>query len=419
MEFKVRTPTELIESVDERTGLIDQLNTAAGMKGSQFEDFYKPLITQLAEYVLECPLERDAYAEPCGALRFGMTSALFALRHTTTKVFANGQGSERRRQLTEQYKFAAFAAALASVPATVHARVQVSTGEPGKKLVWNPYHRAPQLYRWLREVDSRGRYEIAWRTDNVIITQANAVAFSADIFRAGTWVYFDYEVIRDMYDAIAPAKKTGKESPLWLTVYEGETLAREFERKAAVGPYTPAAMPPGVSSESVAAIVTPSQPASPAAAPAAQPNPATASESTAATTQPSGDPSTPTEAVAPGPAEAPGATSAPAPNPVHEKAREMLSKAPPHVAEVFTAIRLKADYENLRKTWTVTEEGSMHVTVDTVKGLGRSPGDIVTDLKDHKFCTGHFTMQAPKRTILVLTPETAAILLGEVDAHVQ
>ncbi|MFL9934932.1 hypothetical protein P0D88_38680 [Paraburkholderia sp. RL18-103-BIB-C] len=91
MEFKARDPSELISSVDERTGLIAQLETAAGMKGSQFKDFYLPLVSYLAEYVLEYPLERDAYAEPSGALQVGMTSALFALRHTTTNVLRTGK----------------------------------------------------------------------------------------------------------------------------------------------------------------------------------------------------------------------------------------------------------------------------------------------------------------------------------------
>jgi hypothetical protein len=148
MEIKFRPPADLIKAVDERTDILAQIETAAGMKGSTFNDFYMPLIRALAEYVLECPLERYSYAEPGGALRFGLTSSMFTLRHTATRVFASNEGPERRRILTEKYKFAAFAASTASVPAIVRTGVWLSVGQGDDKQPWSPYpSNRPLLFR--------------------------------------------------------------------------------------------------------------------------------------------------------------------------------------------------------------------------------------------------------------------------------
>ncbi|MBN3761050.1 TraI domain-containing protein [Burkholderia sp. Ac-20365] len=418
MEFKLRSPLELVDALDTKTKLIQLLETAAGVTVSQFNDFYKPLVYGLAAYVLECPLQRDAYAEPSGALRFGMTAALFALRNTTTKIFSNGQGSERRRLLSEQYKYAAFAASLASVLPIVHSKVHVTAMKEGQAAVWAAYHAYPQLENWLKAFARADRYEIAWRTNEGSFSQSNAVALSADFFKVGQWQYFDKEVVQDLYDSISPGQKQGKETPLWLTVHEGLTLAHEYERKAAVGTYIPMGMPEGVGAESLAAMADGKQPASAIAQPAPAAPSKPASGAAAIThTSPASERVPQSERTDTAPS-APSQSAEPA-NPVHESARNLLKTLPSHVAEIFVAIRAKPNYADLKATWTFTDDGLAQITVDTIKSLGRGPTDIATDLKALNLAK---TVQGPppgRRNLLQLSPEATAFLLGEVDAIVQ
>jgi hypothetical protein len=431
MEIKIRPPADLIKAVDERTGILEQIETAAGMKGSTFNDFYMPLIRALAEYVLECPLERYSYAEPGGALRFGLTASMFALRHTATRMFASNEGSERRRILTEQYKFAAFAASIASVPAIVHTGVLVSAGQGDAKQTWSPYHAYPQLDRWLNRLGS-SVYLVSWKTDPTKFSQSNAVAFSADIFKSGTWQYFDPLVVTDMFDAIAPSEKSGNEKALWHTVKEGQTLARELEKKAASGPYIPSTVPNSINATTIAAAGATPETITAAVNGGSQANagePAAAAQQATQTPATAGKPAATTPAAettvqippdqAAAPETAPEQAAEPVPeNPVHVRARELLKSIPEHLAETLYAIRKKPDFERLKETWIESEEG-LDITVMTLRELGRAPTLITEDFKKYGLIVRGYSSTNPKRTGLILKPEVAALIRGEVDAFVQ
>lgn len=407
MEFKARPHLELIQDVDERTGVLAQLETAAGMKGTEFQNFYMPLVEGLAAYVLDCPLERDAYAEPTGALRFGLMASIFALRQTTRKMFTGSHGSEQRRLLDKQYRFASFAASVASIPAIIHSKIQVTAGD--ESIVWSPYHAYPQLGAWLSHIGAHS-YQVAWRTAPIDVSRSNAIAFTAEIFKRGFWMFFDAEVVREMYDSIAPAEQTGREGPLWQTVKEGQRLAREYEKKAASGPYIPVEMPSGVTPESVAAAIDPPQVAAPGNSPNSDPTPQQGTVSTTPRTDPATSPATDHSAQA-----ATNDTHA-TENPVHARARVLLKTLPAYMTEMFAAVRMKPDYEALKASWVVVEDG-IEVPLHSFATLGRATTLWVDDLKTHKLFVRPRT-GGGKAVGVVLTPECGALLMGEVDAIV-
>ena len=405
MEFTAKSPSEVIRCVDERTGLIAQLETAAGTQRDEFANFYLPLVESLASYVLECPLERETYAEPGGALRFGLTSAIYALRHTTNKMFTGNLGSEQRRILDRQYRFAAFAASIASVPAIVHSNVLVRGGSPED--TWSPYHGSPHLSDWVSNVCADGKYLVNWHTDPVMISVANAVVYAVDIFKWGFWQRFSRIVVRDMFDSIAPETKgTNRDSPLLRTVRDGQSSAREYEKHAAIGPYVPVDLPPGVTPESVAA-------AFPAVANATAQEPAAATSSEGAPKSPT--PPWDESAQGANPEQPPPAASSmradpPKPaNPVHAKALELLATLPPYVVEMFTAIHKKPNFEQVRSSWVEVEDGT-EIAVTVLREIGRAPTVILDDLEKYKLCI--------RRTgkAMVVSPAAAALFKGEVHA---
>jgi len=404
MEFTAKSPDEVIRCVDERTGLLAQLQTAAGTQRDEFENFYEPLVESLASYVLECPLERDMYAEPGGALRFGLTSAIYALRHTTNKMYTGNLGSEQRRILDRQYRFAAFAATIASVPAIVHSNVLVRSGSNDE--TWSPYHGSPHLSGWVDQVCQGGIYLVNWRTDALPISLANAVVFAVDIFKWGFWQRFSQIVVREMFDSIAPeAKATSRDSPLLRTVRDGQTSAREYEKHAASGPYIPVGMPVGVTPESVAAAfpataqgdgsvcapgeLTEDAPSSPTP-PWADGNPAPSQGQPPVAAQP--EPPKPT-------------------NPAHAKARELLATLPPYVVDMFTAIHKKSDFEQVSGSWVEVEDGT-EIAVTVLRELGRAPSQIMDDLEKYKLCIRR------NGKAMIVTQAAAALFKGEVHADV-
>lgn len=259
MEFALRPPVKILSDLEGRTEIFDLLKTSAGASSVEFENRYAPLINSLASYLLETPLERTAFAEPGGAMRFALTAAAFALRMAAHKIFAPTVGSEVRRAVDKQYKFAAFAATIATVPTLVHTKVQVTSG-PDKTNVWAPFHSHPHLEDWVR-VEGDGRsYEVLWRTADTVYPRSSAVAISAEIFQRGFWSFFHPMVVHDMYEAIAPQDKVGREGPLWLCVHEGMKMARLHEQRAETAPYVETEMPPGVSAASIVAAAPPPAP---------------------------------------------------------------------------------------------------------------------------------------------------------------
>jgi hypothetical protein len=105
-------------------------------------------------------------------------------------------------------------------------------------------------------------------------------------------------------------------------------------------------------------------------------------------------------------------------NPVHVRARELLKSIPEHLAEILFAIRNKPDYEQLKEKWIETEEG-LDVSIVALRDLGRAPSGIIDDFKKYGLIVRRYSSDNPIRFALILKPEVAALIRGEVDASVQ
>jgi hypothetical protein len=104
-------------------------------------------------------------------------------------------------------------------------------------------------------------------------------------------------------------------------------------------------------------------------------------------------------------------------SPIHVRARELKS-IPEHIGEILYAIRKKPDYEKLKETWIETEEG-LDITAVTLRGLGRAPSLIIDDFKKCGLIVRAYSRSDPKRISVVLKPEVAALIRGEIDPSVQ
>ncbi len=352
MEFKVRSPSEILASVDERTCLLARLETSANMRSGGFNKFCLPLLHSVAAYVQECPLEEDCFAEPGGLLRYALTAAFYALEISGTMVFTSSQSSETRRLLDPQYRFGVFAASIAALPAILHSRV-IITDSAGSE-VWSPYHSYPRIADWVQRHNGSKGYKVEWRRERLPVSQAGAIGLAADLYGVGLWQNFDLEVVQQVYEAILPPEPRGPEGKIVKCVRTGDRCAREFERNARSDPYKAASLPPGITPAAIAAI--PSQ------------------ASVSIPTQPTDEEAKgQIAAVLPLADEAAKAEAASEPDP--------SASMPAHVIEMFHAIRTRPEYEELKSTWVVSDTG-IEVPVNTFSGLGRSPGAIGRELKE-------------------------------------
>ncbi|WP_429482402.1 TraI domain-containing protein [Paraburkholderia youngii] len=422
MEFHLRPPLEILREINARTEIFDLLLTSAGASRQEFDNRYVPLIEGLASYLLETPLERTAFAEPAGGLRFGLTAAAFSLKMAGKMIFAPTMGSEDRRKLDKQYKFAAFAAMIATIPTLVHTKVQVTSGDPDT--VWSPFHPYPHLEEWVRTEGNGRTYEVLWRTADSVYTRSSSVAISAEIFQRGFWSAFHPMVVQDMYEAIAPHEKVGKEGPLWICVYEGMRMARQHEQKAETAPYVSGEMPAGITPESLATAAQPEAASATASTPTTQSEPAT--PTTAAASAPDaaaakGSKASAATTSSPEPQAEPVQTQAPPPSdgqqlsPEMERAVALAKRLPVVLLELFEALPKKPDYAKLRAEIKKVEDG-IEMPLKGLQGLGLNPSALVEELDAQKMLIRKTTAGGGGAR-LVLVPEVEHLLNGGAIAH--
>lgn len=428
MEFHLRPPLEILRELNARTEIFDLLLTSAGASGQEFDNRYVPLIEGLAAYVLETPLERTAFAEPGGGLRFGLTAAVFALKMAARMIFAPTMGSEDRRLLDKQYKFAAFAATIATIPTLVHTKVQVTSG-PGAS-VWSPFHPYPHLAEWVKAEGDGRTYDVLWRTADSVYPRSSSVAISSEIFQRGFWSAFHPMVVQDMYEAIAPQEKVGKEGPLWICVYEGMRMARRHEQKAETAPYVSTDMPVSITPESLADAANPDAPAGTPSAPTPQsqpieaPAPASTSDApTPAASTPAAKSPKPNAAHAPS-SEAPAQTAegqgspssaVPQLGPDMERAVALAKRLPVVLRELFEALPKKPDYAKLQAEIKKVEDG-IEMPLKGLAGLGLNPSSLVEELDAQKLLIRKTTAGGGGAR-LILVPEVEHLLNGGALAH--
>ena len=408
MEFTVRSSHEILATVDKTTGLLARIRTSANLRDGLFDEWAMPLILGVANYVQDCPLEEGCYAEPGGALRYALTSAFYALEVSGNTEFVIGQGSNRRRELNPQYRFGVLAASLAAMPAIIHSRIIIKTADGGS--TWSPYHAYPRVFDWIGREGQGDGYVVEWRRERLQISQANAIAmaYNGEIYALGLWQLFDDDVCRQAHDAILPPDPKGPELKMISCVRKGDRTARELERALMTGTYTPVEQPP-VSPDAIDAHAKPLNPTPAATADSTSPpvEPAAAVADADGVIPPPGSLETrpsPQGAAPTADHDALAAAGAPAePDP--------WAGLPPHVLEMFDAIRAHPDYQKMKANWVLSET-SIDVPVSTFGLLGRSPGAIARELKT----VGMVVTGTAKS--LVLKRSTYSLLFGEKDALV-
>ncbi|MFK0380214.1 TraI domain-containing protein [Pandoraea sp. NPDC090278] len=348
MRFEYQEAKDLIRSVDQQTNVLQLLENAANMDSAAFDTHCLRLVHSLAEYVLACPLRKDVYHGPTGALRFGLFSGLFAFRVADQKIFTTGVGTEIRRQLDPQYRFAAFAACLGAIPALIHSNLEVRDATTDR--VWHGFRHNAPLAQWLKESGAKSPYEIAWRKAPATTSPATVAVLATDVFGQGFWNTFDPGVTRAMYDALMPGDMRPGETPLTTTVREAQRLAREYELRAATRPYVGTEPPAGVSAESLAQAIADTAPTK-ANSDEAPPLADTGANS-------GGDPD---------------------PSPEPEKELSLYETLPAVLQQFFTAIRADDEYERLMQNIKATEAGIV-VPIAALGRYGLSPTSVVEQL---------------------------------------
>lgn len=429
MDLIVSTPEDLLRAVDERTGLLARIRSASEMTPAAFDKFWLPKLLAVADYVQQVPYEQGCYAEHGGMLRYALMSAFCALQVASGRFFTGSHGAEKRRLLVPQYRFAVFAATLAGIPATLHARLIIRAGAN----TWTPFHAYPAIGQWARQQDPSGRYSVELRQTQLKISASNAVAWSADLMGIGTWQQFDEEVALLAHDAIYQIEPRTGEATIVTCVRTATRTAREFELKHMNGQFVAKGVPdtvtPTLIEEAGVAIAASQAGVAQASAPTAAPAGVTATQPEAGSkTEAQSQGKTQTRATAEAQSVAPTAANAPQAAPTNSTSSERAAlaaigiveppPAPPDSAsatpsfsdilhEIFMTIRKRADYEQIKKDWEIVDLG-ISVPTAIFSRLGLPTASVLELLREEKLI-----VDTPKnRTSVVLDKRVQPLLFG-------
>jgi conjugal transfer pilus assembly protein TraI len=227
MQFQSAAPADLLAALEKSSGMLSSITTASGATPEAFAKQYAPLLHRLASYVQECPLERATHADPGGALRFGLISGLMSLRIAESMIFQGQQPAEVRRRLEPQYRFAAFVAAVASVPGLVHGNMEIMSAD-GE--FWTPLDPCKTLLEWLR---TRGNaYSIKWRSEQQRPSAMWGAFIAGSFVEQPIWQTISEQVACEAVDAIMASVVPGQvESALMKCVRMAGEKAREIDKR--------------------------------------------------------------------------------------------------------------------------------------------------------------------------------------------
>lgn len=189
-------PSTLLEAEVAR---IDEIKTAAGVPQQVFEHFYVPMLNTFAANVQGLPLAPDAFAHRNGAFEFGLIASMIALRYAKTQIFFPDVGSEERRVLEPQCRFAAFVATLASAVSMTAQNCAVYAGSHDDD--YHPLVCPVPLHKWLQLNPTA---TVQWRPKVAMHTAAQNGAIAARFIPTGMLNNFDLRVAMMIYGAIAP-----------------------------------------------------------------------------------------------------------------------------------------------------------------------------------------------------------------------
>lgn len=193
---RVSTDAMLSNAGDE----IDAIKTASGFRDAHFGALCLPVLRSYADHVQQMPLSPLAYKDKEGAWRFGLTSAMVALRYAGTQMFFPLLESEERRVLEPQCRFAAFAATLATGVAMLaqHSKIQDTAN------AHNEYHALITPMSLADWIDTTTSVHFSWRTNESDLNSMQSAAIAARFMPTNLLATFDLRVSMMFYSSILP-----------------------------------------------------------------------------------------------------------------------------------------------------------------------------------------------------------------------
>ena len=224
MNFKATDPNIMISETGRQ--LLEQLRSVSGATNEAFQQSYVPLLYRLAQFVQNLPLDKISHSEPRGAFRFGVTSALLTMRMADGVLFSTSFGGEMMSKLNPQFRLAAFAASLATVPLLVHHNIQIMLGDTD----WSYLEAGPTLYDRLKDGDD---CTIKWKSPAKPPVSALGTVLLAQFFDPGIWAHLHPIVFEEMCVAINPSGvQATVETQLSKIVRLGHEKARLIDESA-------------------------------------------------------------------------------------------------------------------------------------------------------------------------------------------
>ena len=250
MEIKVFSPQELLHQVDAKLGILSLIERDSALGHANFQKYVMPVLLGLSASVMSSPLNREYYAYENGALEYGLIVSMMALRIAEGSIFT--QGTVEDRALYEpQYKFAAFCASIASVPAFLFSGVTI-TNEDGE--IWSPLSTHKSMHHWL---SGSKTFHANWFNKSVPVSRMLGAGMSWKLFPEGIWAKFDSRIVAQMFESINPPDiPSPGESRITAIVRKSHEKAIDLYQKSIENQFNGNAHAPNASmmSESMAEI---------------------------------------------------------------------------------------------------------------------------------------------------------------------
>lgn len=222
MHFSTRHPQQQFESLGPE--LFISLRDSSGVSHDVFMKRFLVPIERMSLLIQDLPLERDSFAGVTGALKFGLTSALIALRLCDSTIFVPSASSRLRAEVEPQYRYCAFLGALASVPILVDHYVDVRVGDAPWSLTSGQY---------LFDKAKDDGYDVAWKAPTTHRpSSAQGIVLLSKIFQPGDFAHLNPEVVNALCEAINPAcVQRVAESALAKIVRVAQEKARSSDKE--------------------------------------------------------------------------------------------------------------------------------------------------------------------------------------------
>lgn len=234
MKLKKIDPNDLIKSLG--NNFLKDLRTVLSVKDDDFKKKYLSLLYRLGEYVQELPLEREHFQELGGAFRFGALSAFFTIRMSGGILFSSSLAMEESNRLNWQYKYAAFAASIATVPVILYHNLNLCID--GRE--WS-YLSTERLHKIIQT-----EYSFTWhkRLKDKDLTQMASTLVLRNFFDIGFGQDLDPQIVDELCRAINPSGAlVVNETPLMALVRKGHEKARNAHTKENQPLYTENPLP--------------------------------------------------------------------------------------------------------------------------------------------------------------------------------